>query len=193
MPASARGGRFSISILTEDSDPALIGTFGFHSSRDTDKFKDIRFEMQDGLPIIQDASGFIICKLIDTMETATHTIFLGEITAMEAIRPGTPMTYSYYHKVIKGKSPKNAPTYQPQEEADAGSSIRWKCMICGYICRRRSAARRLQVSDLRCRRRHVRKDHHIDPYRDDPDEATVRIIPAFVSIRLFPQEGMRNA
>lgn len=89
--------------------------------------------MQDGLPIIQDASGFIICKLIDTMETATHTIFLGKITAMEAIRPGTPMTYSYYHKVIKGKSPKNAPTYQPQEEADAGSSIRWKCMICGYI------------------------------------------------------------
>ena len=128
-----KSGRFSISILTEDSDPALICSFGFHISRDTDKFKDIRFEMQDGLPIIQDASGFIICKLIDTMETATHTIFLGEITAMEAIRPGTPMTYSYYHKVIKGKSPKNAPTYQPQEEADAGSSIRWKCMICGYI------------------------------------------------------------
>ena len=23
----------------------------------------------------------------------------------------TPMTYSYYHNVIKGKSPKNAPTY----------------------------------------------------------------------------------
>ena len=68
-----KSGRFSISILTEDSDPALIGTFGFHSSRDTDKFKDIRFEMQDGLPIIQDASGFIICVRLMTIVEALAT------------------------------------------------------------------------------------------------------------------------
>ena len=126
-----KNGHFAVSILTETSDASLIGTFGFHSSRDTDKFKDASCKMLEGLPVINDASGCIVCKVIDTMDTATHTVFLGEIIAMEALTPGTPMTYAYYHKVIKGKSPKNAPTYQPEEEQ--ASAIRWKCMICGYI------------------------------------------------------------
>ena len=42
--------------------------------------------------MINDASGCIVCKVIDTMDTATHTVFLGEIIAMEELTPGTPMT-----------------------------------------------------------------------------------------------------
>ena len=30
---------------------------------------------------------------------------------------GKPMTYEYYHKVIKGIAPKNAPTYQAPERS----------------------------------------------------------------------------
>ena len=29
----------------------------------------------------------------------------------DMLKQDTPMTYAYYHNVIKGKSPKNAPTY----------------------------------------------------------------------------------
>ena len=34
------------------------------------------------------------------------------------------MTYAYYHNIIKGKSPKNAPTYQPEDldTVDSASS-----------------------------------------------------------------------
>ena len=78
-----KNGHFAVSILTETSDASLIGTFGFHSSRDTDKFKDVSCKMLEGLPVINDASGCIVCKVIDTMDTATHTVFLGEIIAME--------------------------------------------------------------------------------------------------------------
>ena len=46
------------------------------------------------------------------METETHTVFLGEVTDAGNLIKDTPMTYSYYHKVIKGTAPKNAPTYQ---------------------------------------------------------------------------------
>ena len=39
------------------------------------------------------------------------------------------MTYKYYHEVLKGKSPKNAPTYQ--EDKTTTKTI-WRCQICGY-------------------------------------------------------------
>ena len=39
------------------------------------------------------------------------TIFVGEMTDGDIRNEDIPMTYSYYHKVIKGTSPKNAPTY----------------------------------------------------------------------------------
>ena len=58
------------------------------------------------------ASAYITCKVIDKMETATHTVFLGEVTDANILNSDTPMTYAYYHNVIKGKAPKNAPTYQ---------------------------------------------------------------------------------
>lgn len=52
------------------------------------------------------------------------------------------MTYAYYHKVIKGKSPKNAPTYQEEESKPKPASVCYRCTICGYIYERRSAAGR---------------------------------------------------
>ena len=39
-----------------------------------------------------------------------------------------PMTYAYYHNVIKGKTAKNAPTYIAQEDT-AGKYV---CSVCGY-------------------------------------------------------------
>ena len=36
---------------------------------------------------------------------------LGEVLDADILKKDTPMTYAYYHNVIKGKSPKNAPTY----------------------------------------------------------------------------------
>ena len=44
------------------------------------------------------------------------------------------MTYAYYHEVIKGSAPKNAPTYQKETfpEASQTSSRTYKCDICGY-------------------------------------------------------------
>ena len=41
------------------------------------------------------------------------------------------MTYAYYHKVIRGKSPKNAPTYLPEDEK--AQEARWVCSVCGYV------------------------------------------------------------
>lgn len=103
--------RFAVSILTEKSNPELIGKFGFQSGKDCDKFEAVDYDTKGFLPVLKDSCGYIACKVIQKMETSTHTIFLGEVYEGEPVKEEPPMTYSYYHKVIKGKSPKNAPTY----------------------------------------------------------------------------------
>ena len=103
-------GRFAINILGENSKPLTIGTFGFRSGRDFDKFSK-QPQIKDYLPIVDDAIAYITCKVIDTMESETHTVFLGEVIGADVLNEDTPMTYAYYHNVIKGKSPKTAPTY----------------------------------------------------------------------------------
>lgn len=68
-----RAGVFAVSILSEKSDPSLIGQFGFQSGRDTDKFAGVSYEEQEHLPVLTDCCGYIVCKIIDQMETNTHT------------------------------------------------------------------------------------------------------------------------
>ena len=51
---------------------------------------------------------------------------------------GTPMTYAYYHHVIKGKAPQNAPTYIKEENVSPedpkpNSGKKYICEVCGYI------------------------------------------------------------
>lgn len=129
-------GKFAVSILSENSDPGIIGKFGFQSGRDNDKFSDVNYQVKEGVAVLDDSCGYIVCKVTGTLETSTHTIFLGE--AIDGAPSGTasPMTYAYYHNVIKGKSPKNAPTYLPEEDTASSkdnSEEKWVCSICGYV------------------------------------------------------------
>jgi flavin reductase (DIM6/NTAB) family NADH-FMN oxidoreductase RutF/rubredoxin len=127
--------KFAISILLETSNPSIIGTFGFRSGKDTNKFDGISYEMKENLPVIKDSCGYIVCNVIDKMETATHTVFLGEVIDGDIFNDsGQVMTYAYYHKVIKGKSPKNAPTYLPDEnEKQEVNKSKYICQICSYV------------------------------------------------------------
>lgn len=104
-------GKFAISILGENSSPSIIGAFGFKSSRDNDKFEEVESAVKGFMPVVADACAYITCELIDKMETSTHTVFLGRVLEADMLKPDTPMTYAYYHNVVKGRSPKNAPTY----------------------------------------------------------------------------------
>lgn len=127
-------GYFSISILAETSDPGLIGNFGFQSGKEKDKFDGIDYKLSEGIPVIPDSCGYIVCRVINKMETTSHTVFLGEVMEGEVLRKDAPMTYAYYHSVIKGKSPKNAPTYiaeEPVKREEKQETV-YVCSICGY-------------------------------------------------------------
>ena len=131
-------GHFAISILAENSDPSIIGTFGFRSGKDFNKFEQVPYAVKDALPVVTDSCAYIACRVVGTMDTSTHTIFLGEVIGADVLSDNPPMTYAYYHNVIKGKAPKNAPTYVREEEPATSktptpSGKRYVCEVCGYI------------------------------------------------------------
>lgn len=122
----------AISILNEKANQKLISKFGYFSSREINKFDEVNYQNINELPVvIEDCCGYIIGEVIRVIDVETHDIFLIRMEQMEKLSDDVPMTYRYYHEVLKGKSPKKAPTYQ--EEKEEGKANRYQCSTCGYI------------------------------------------------------------
>ena len=137
LEAIRRNKRFSLSVVAEDTDNMIIATFGFMSSRDNDKYADFGHTTLEGAPLVNgtfysrlvlDAEQFIDCE--------THCIVVARLVDTRK-EEGKPMTYEYYHRVVKGKAPKNAPTFveeKPQEKTSAPIAKRkYVCDLCGYV------------------------------------------------------------
>ena len=149
--AIEKTGRVAISVIAQSEAPLTIGTLGFRCGRDVDKFASIPYEMVDGLPVLKSAVSCVTGTVIGRHELSTHTLFF--LTADEArmIAGGEVMTYDYYHKVVKGKTPKNATTYVPPEALKESLPVRksldiqkaeikeekvmkkFVCPVCGYV------------------------------------------------------------
>ena len=103
--------RVGVTILSEDTEPGIIGGFGYSSGRDTDKFDGLDYIITNGLPFPETAMRlFFRVMFIGSYEAETHTVFFVNVTD-GVKKEGVPMTYAYYHNVIKGKSPKSAPSF----------------------------------------------------------------------------------
>lgn len=105
---------FAAVALTQDADIKLIGTFGFRSSRDNDKFEGLKIARDiNGAPYITEyTAARFSCKLIDKVDLGSHVMLIGEVTDAEVLSDKEPLTYSYYQQIKKGTTPKNAPSYQ---------------------------------------------------------------------------------
>jgi len=129
---------FTLSVLCEKTPMKFIGTFGYKTGRNTDKFKDVKYKTgKTGVPIILDNTlAYMEAELIDQISIGTHTIFIGKIVDADILSNGKCMTYEFYHIVKGGKSPKNAPTYIKDEkiEKKGGKKMdKYVCAVCGYV------------------------------------------------------------
>lgn len=108
-----QAGVFGVSVLEKATPLIFIGPFGFRSGRDVDKLSKVEYKLGvTGCPLITEhALSLLEAKVIDRIDMGTHTIFIGAVEHAEVIREGEPLTYQYYHQVLKGKSPPSAPTY----------------------------------------------------------------------------------
>lgn len=105
--------RAVISAITEEAPFEFIGKFGFRSSRDFDKFAGVEYKTNnDGVPIVtQFVNAYFETEIVSQFETETHTIFMCKVINSMVLNDNPTMTYDYYHKVKKGLTPKNAPTF----------------------------------------------------------------------------------
>jgi len=132
---------FSVSVLSENTPMKFIGTFGFKSGREINKFIDVKYRLgKTKTPIILDNTlAYFEAKLIDKIDIGTHTIFVGNIEDGEILTEENPMTYEFYHKVKGGYSPKTAPTYNGEVDKKFEKNMevkemdRYVCEVCGYI------------------------------------------------------------
>ena len=108
---------FAVSVLDESAPMKFFGPFGFRTGRDIDKLEKVQFkEGTTGCPLItENALSVLEAKVIDQIDLGTHTIYIGDTVFSEVLREGRPLTYHYYHEVLKGKSPPNAPTYEAEK------------------------------------------------------------------------------
>lgn len=150
-------GVFTVSVLSTETPMTFIGTFGFKSGRDINKFENRKFRAGKitGAPIVLDYTlSFLEAKVVNSVDVGSHTIFIGEVVDCEVVAEGEPMTYAYYHQVKKGKTPERAATYvkerkiqndggperaRPEKAGEAGPARegsamkKYVCSVCGYI------------------------------------------------------------
>lgn len=110
-----KSGFYTGVVLAKDADMKLIGTFGFRSGRELDKFAPYRTERdENGAPYVaEQVVARFTCRVTDKMDADTHIIFLGEVAYAEQLSDTEPMSYGYYHTVKKGRTPPKASSYQP--------------------------------------------------------------------------------
>ena len=121
--------KFAVSIISEKTNPNLISVFGFSSSKENNKFKNFEYEEINNIKVLKEnTTGYLICEVVDIIDCETHDIFLGRVIETKKENDNIPMTYKYYHEVVKGKAPKNAPTYIEEKVEDDV----YVCDICGY-------------------------------------------------------------
>ncbi len=117
-------GIFNVSILTEKASFELFKHFGFQSGRDVDKFKDFtsyKTASNGVYYVTEGVNSVICCKVINSINLGSHTLFIAEVTDEFDISSDKSATYAYYFEHIKPK---------PQQ-AKVQKTV-WRCNICGY-------------------------------------------------------------
>jgi len=112
-----KSGRFTVAAIKQGAPMTFIGLFGFKSGRDTDKFAvTAHAKTASGMPVPHDHTLSVLEATVDnTVDLGTHTLFIGKVCGAQKISDGEPLTYAYYHNVMRGKTQKNATTFNVQD------------------------------------------------------------------------------
>lgn len=128
-------GNFGITVLAESVNPEIIGTFGYKSGKDIDKFLDLKWEngKETSSPLLPEYGMTTYeCVVEKKIDIGTHSLFIGEVKSAEIVNPNAKeITYAYYHEVLKGRAPRNAPTYIDESHEEGNKDV-WICSVCGY-------------------------------------------------------------
>lgn len=130
------GGWFGVTVLDEATPMELVGLFGFKSGRDVDKLGQVGCREGQHVPLVTEhAVSVSEARVLQELDTGTHTLFVGEIVGAEMVGGEPPLTYAGYH-ARKGRAPRTAPTYQAEVKTEVtqpeAAAPSYDCGVCGH-------------------------------------------------------------
>ena len=130
-----KSNQFVVSVLSVDASMDMISEFGFKSSKDYDKFLNVKYTEADGNKVVlENAIGYILCDLKEIIDCGTHDLFIGIVREQKVLNEFVPMTYDYYKTIKKGSTPPKAPSFiKRSEEIVDDNNKQYQCIICGHI------------------------------------------------------------
>jgi flavin reductase (DIM6/NTAB) family NADH-FMN oxidoreductase RutF len=91
--AIAESGLFCVNVLRHE-DRDLSGQFSGAQKAD-ERFRDERWTtLATGAPVLLNALVSFDCRVVNSLDHGTHTIFLGEVKQLQIGRKGKPLLYS---------------------------------------------------------------------------------------------------
>lgn len=115
-------GKFTLSVLTEDTPFEIFQRFGMQSGRSADKFAGVEtVRGENGIYFLKNTTNaFISAEVKNTIDAGTHTMWVAEVTSAEVLSDKNTVTYTYYQKNIKAAPAKS-------------ENKKWVCSLCGYV------------------------------------------------------------
>lgn len=124
---------FTLSVLSEQTEPFVIANFGFQSCRAAEKWNKVPYHLMNGLPVLDNAAAYLHCRVTDVKELSTHTLFFCDVTdAVDGTQKA--LSYTTYQESWK---PKVMEAFQNckcsfTNEKGEKKMTKWVCKICGY-------------------------------------------------------------
>ena len=120
--------KFSVAILSEETDSNVVSSLGFSSGKDKFKLDGLKYSDNNGYTILdENCAGHLLCEIVDSLDCNTHTLFIAKVVSSVECEKKNVMTYKYYRELRNGGVPKNAPTYRETDKT--GNYV---CDVCGY-------------------------------------------------------------
>lgn len=115
--------RFCLAVLAKDTPKNIISTFGFNSSKDTDKFTNVSYKEIEGIKVIDDSIGYMMLEKVNVVDCDTHTLFIGRLISEERYNEKEELVYQDYQKHKE----------EYVEVKVTEEKIVYVCSVCGYV------------------------------------------------------------
>ncbi len=126
--------KFTLSVLSEDVDPFVIGNFGFQSCREVNKWEKVPHHFIEDIPVLDKAAAYLYCEVSEIKRLSTHTLFFCNV--LDAIdAQGKALSYTTYQESWKPKvieAFKKGQLAQNTIEGEKKMAEKYVCDVCGY-------------------------------------------------------------
>ncbi|MBD3007595.1 flavin reductase family protein [Streptomyces sp. 5-10] len=83
-------GRFGVNVLSQAQDDLALR----FARRGADRFAEVDWHFDHGLPCLETAPGWLVCELTRTVDGGDHLLLLGTVTHARTT-PAPPLVYGY--------------------------------------------------------------------------------------------------